>query len=86
MKEEEEELRRLVEQLTVAVEHRTTIGMALGMLRERLDLSADEAFAYLRRASSHQNRKLYDIAREFVATGKLPQPERIQRRRPSAGD
>jgi AmiR/NasT family two-component response regulator len=68
-----ESLRRQVEQLTEGMEHRTTIGKALGLLMERFDMSDDEAFAYLTRCSSHQNRKLYDIAVEFVETRELPQ-------------
>jgi AmiR/NasT family two-component response regulator len=70
--EEERSPQRLVEQLTVAVAHRTTIGIALGMLMERYDISNEAAFAHLRRVSSLHNRKLYDIACEFVATRVLP--------------
>ena len=62
-----------IEQLTQAVQHRTTIGIALGMLMERFDFESDEAFAYLRRCSQAQNRKLYDIAAEFTQTRELPQ-------------
>jgi AmiR/NasT family two-component response regulator len=65
--------RRQIEQLTEAVEHRTEIGIALGLLMERFSMDHDEAFAYLVRCSSHQNRKLYDIAVEFVETRELPQ-------------
>ncbi len=67
--------RRQIEQLTEAVEHRTEIGMALGMIMERFDVDHEEAFAYLVRCSSHQNRKLYDIAVECVQTRQLPQPD-----------
>ncbi len=62
-----------IEQLTEAVEHRTVIGIALGMLMERFGFSQDEAFAYLRRCSQAQNRKLYDIAVECAHTRRLPQ-------------
>jgi AmiR/NasT family two-component response regulator len=68
--------RQLIEQLTEAVEHRTVIGKALGMLMERFDLDDDEAFAYLARCSQEQNRKLYDIAVELVETRELPQTSR----------
>ena len=64
--------RDLVEQLTIAAEHRAVIGMAIGMLMERLDVSREDAFGYLRRVSSLQNRKLYEIAREFVQSRELP--------------
>jgi AmiR/NasT family two-component response regulator len=79
----DEDDRRLVEQLTVAVEHRTVIGMALGILMERFDLGPDEAFARLRRVSSLQNRKLYNIACEFVDTRALPNPPPTRARRRS---
>lgn len=62
-----------IEQLTQAVEHRTVIGMALGMLMERFGFEHDDAFDYLRRCSQNQNRKLYDIAVELVDTRHLPQ-------------
>lgn len=62
-----------IEQLTLAVEHRTVIGIALGMLMERFDFDRDDAFAYLRRCSQAQNRKLYDIAAEFAQDRQLPQ-------------
>ena len=44
----------------------------MGILMERLDLDADAAFAYLRRVSSHQNRKLYVIAGEIATSRDLP--------------
>ena len=65
--------RQRIEQLTEAVEHRTVIGQALGMLMERFNFSADEAFRYLRQCSQAQNRKLCDIAIEFVRTRELPE-------------
>lgn len=61
-----------IEQLTLAMRHRTVIGIALGMLMERFDFSQDEAFGYLRRCSQTQNRKLYDIATEFAESRQLP--------------
>ena len=65
-------LDRKVEQLQEALERRTAIGQALGMLMERYQIDQDEAFAFLVRCSSHQNRKLYDIAVELVETRELP--------------
>jgi AmiR/NasT family two-component response regulator len=62
-----------IEQLTEAVEHRTTIGIAIGMLMERFDFDHESAFDYLRRCSQGQNRKLYDICAEFAADRLLPQ-------------
>jgi hypothetical protein len=49
-----------------------TIGVALGILMERHDLTADGAFQVLRQASSHSNRKLALIAEELATTGRLP--------------
>jgi AmiR/NasT family two-component response regulator len=65
-----------IKQLTEAVEHRTVIGQALGILMERFDFDGEHAFGYLARCSQGQNRKLYDIAVEFVETRELPQTSR----------
>ena len=64
--------RDLVEQLTIAAEHRAVIEMALGMLMEQLDLSREDALNSLRRLSSLQNRKFYEIASEFAQSHELP--------------
>jgi AmiR/NasT family two-component response regulator len=78
-----EEAHQRIEQLTTALEHRTRIAMALGILMERFDIDDGPAFDYLRRLSSHQNRKLYEIAIEVVETrGSVANPyERPPRRR-----
>ena len=60
------------ETLGAALQSNRTVGVALGILMERHDLSADAAFDVLRRISSHTNRKLALIAEELVATGELP--------------
>lgn len=49
-----------------ALDSRKVIGQALGILMERYDMNEDRAFAFLRRASSHGNIKLRDVARELV--------------------
>jgi len=67
-----EDLERQVATLGVAVEHRTSIGVALGMIMERLELDRDRAFTYLRSCSQAQNRKLYDLAVEIVETREMP--------------
>ena len=66
----------LIAQLEVAVEHRTMIGKALGILMERFDLDDDEAFEYLARCSQDQNRKLYDLAAHLVRLRELPENSR----------
>lgn len=60
------------EQLTRALETRTVIGQAIGMVMERYDLDADRAFDVLRRLSSQENIKLRDLAAELVATRDIP--------------
>ena len=55
------DLERQVETLGVAVRHRTTVGMALGIIMERLALGQDAAFGYLVRCSQAQNRKVHDL-------------------------
>jgi len=67
-----EDLERQVATLGEAVEHRTSIGVALGMIMERLELDQERAFAYLRTCSQAQNRKLYDLAVEIVGTREMP--------------
>jgi len=58
-----------VQHLLVALERRTVIGQATGILIERYTLSPEAAFAALARVSSERNRKLYDIAEQLVAEG-----------------
>lgn len=67
-----EDLERQVETLGVAMQHRTTIGVALGIIMERLDLEQEAAFAYLSRCSQEHNVKLYDLALRLVETRNLP--------------
>src|SRR4029453_8221774 len=57
----------------VAMASRTIIGQAEGILMERLGIDADQAFAYLRRVSQSENRKLIMICSEIVETRRLPQ-------------
>ena len=64
----DEEGRELEQQLRASIESRTVIGMALGILMERHDIDQEQAFAYLRRTSSWENRKLADIAQEMVSS------------------
>ena len=58
-----------------AMAGRTVIGQAEGILMERLDLDAGQAFDYLRRISQDGNRKLVAVAAEIVATRELPMTE-----------
>jgi hypothetical protein len=63
---------RQIDQLKVAMDSRTIIGQAQGLLMGRLEIDADQAFDYLRRISSHSNRKLAVVAMEIVRTRQLP--------------
>jgi len=53
-------------ELTEAVESRTVIGQAIGLLMERYEIDRERAFQFLVRASSTSNTKLRDIARQVV--------------------
>lgn len=61
-----------VEQLEVAVAHRSVIGQAQGILMARLNVDADVAIGYLKRHSMESNRKLVEIAEEIARTRALP--------------
>jgi AmiR/NasT family two-component response regulator len=58
-----------VRHLLTALEHRTVIGQATGIVIERYDLRPEAAFAVLLRISSQRNRKVYEIAEELVNEG-----------------
>lgn len=60
------------ENLLVALDARTLIGQAQGILMERFGIEADRAFAVLRRYSQARNVKLRTLAEELVATRHLP--------------
>lgn len=60
------------ERLHNALASRTVIGQAQGILMERFDLSADQAFVVLVRFSTHQNIKLHRVASQLVATRRVP--------------
>lgn len=65
------------EQLAGAIETRTVIGQAIGMIMERYDLDGDRAFEVLRRISSQTNTKLRDVAGQLVTTRELPAPTKV---------
>jgi GAF domain-containing protein len=57
---------QLARQLAQALENRDVIGQAKGIIMAAQDLSSDEAFDVLRRASQRANRKLHEVARDIV--------------------
>jgi GAF domain-containing protein len=67
---------RQIDNLKIGMDRRVTIGTALGIIMCRYDLADTEAFAVLRRLSSHGNRKLYDVAADVVDHVRLP-PEDV---------
>jgi hypothetical protein len=69
-----------VNHLTRALETNREIGVAMGILMANGRFTAPEAFAQLRTASSHLNRKLRDIAADIAFTGELPQVLKFTRR------
>ena len=60
------------EQLEAALNSRTVIGQATGVVMERWGLDASAAFGVLRRLSQTHNVKIRDIAARIVETGQLP--------------
>jgi hypothetical protein len=54
------------EGLREAIRSRDVIGQAKGILMERNDLSADDAFEELRRVSQHENIRLREVAQRMV--------------------
>ncbi|HEX2175439.1 MAG TPA: GAF and ANTAR domain-containing protein [Nocardioidaceae bacterium] len=58
--------------LTEAIDARTLIGQAQGILMERFGLDADKAFDVLRRYSQDFNTKLRTVAEDLVSSRKLP--------------
>lgn len=54
------------EGLTAALESRTTIGQAQGILMEKFDIKADAAFEFLKRISQHENKRLHTVAEAIV--------------------
>lgn len=62
--------------LEVAVESRTTIGVAIGMLMVQYGIDRDRAFEVLKRASQTANRKLTAVVEAYIETRRLPGVDR----------
>jgi GAF domain-containing protein len=58
--------RNLADDLSAALEHRTTINLACGVVMAQNRCSQEEAMAVLTKASSHRNQKLRDVAADVL--------------------
>ncbi|WP_217238279.1 GAF and ANTAR domain-containing protein [Streptomyces sp. AC555_RSS877] len=63
---------RTIDQLEHAMEIRHAVGEAMGILRERHQLTEDDAFNVLRSISQHHNIKLRDVAQRVRTEGTEP--------------
>lgn len=61
-----------VRNLAAKADHRDLIGQAKGVLMERHELTAGQAFQLLVRASQNTNVKLRDVCQRLTTTGRLP--------------
>lgn len=52
--------------LETALESRSTIAQAQGILMQKFDIDADAAFEFMRRISQHENRRLFSVAEAIV--------------------
>lgn len=71
------------EQLASSVTSRTVIGQAQGIVMERFDISAENAFSLLSRLSQDSNVKLVSVAQQIVTTRRLPGAGTVPAPRPA---
>ena len=76
---DESELDRLLSEaleenthLRQALDSRTVVGQATGIVMNHFDIDADQALDYLKSMSSTSNRKLVDLAAEMAETRYVP--------------
>jgi GAF domain-containing protein len=83
-----QDARDLAKNLQKAMEVRSVIEQAKGILIERHKLTAEQAFRLLAESSMHTNRKVRDVAEDLVLTGELtvPPPTAVAERTPAGGD
>ena len=58
--------------MDLALDSRSLIGQATGIVMDRYDLDAVRAFAVLKRISQQSNVKLHEVAVELIRTRHLP--------------
>lgn len=63
---------RAEENLELALDSRSLIGQATGIVMERYEIDALRAFALLKRLSQDTNTKLHEVATEMIRTRELP--------------
>jgi GAF domain-containing protein len=80
-----QDARDLAENLQKAMQFRSVIEQAKGILIERHKLTAEQAFRLMADASMHTNRKVRDVAEELVLTGELPFAPPSRRQPPDRG-
>lgn len=61
------------DQLRDVLSSRDVVGQAMGIVMERYDLTAPQAFSVLVRLSEHSNRRLFDLARGIVGSRDIPE-------------
>jgi hypothetical protein len=69
-----EKVRAQVDALGRALENSREIGVAMGIVMARHNLTADQSFDLLRRVSQRRNQKLRELALDVIATGQLDLP------------
>jgi GAF domain-containing protein len=80
-----QDCRDLAENLRKAMDFRSVIEQAKGILIERHRLTADQAFRMLAESSMHTNRKVRDVAEDLVLTGQLTLAPPTRRPPPDRG-
>ena len=60
------------ENMDIALDSRSLVGQATGIVMDRYDLDAVRAFAVLKRISQQSNVKLHEVAVELIRTRHLP--------------
>lgn len=65
-----------IDHLRAASDSNRTIGEAVGVLMARLGLSYPDGLDALKSVSQHANRRLHDVARDVLCTGRLPAARR----------
>lgn len=63
---------KTVQDVEEALDRRLVLGQAQGILMERLNLTPEQAFAFMSRASQNTNTSVHEVAAELVRTRLVP--------------